>query len=72
MSFIDDLRQARSATRTVLFQLLLTYRAKGGTLHAFFEGQDEESYFTSFLRFYTPADYSLFGHRCRGKSGVFF
>jgi uncharacterized protein DUF4435 len=70
MDLINELRQARSSPRTVLFRLLLDYKPNGGTLHAFFEGQDEESFYVNFLHQYLPSDYKLFMYRCEGKGNV--
>ncbi|MFO0892340.1 MAG: DUF4435 domain-containing protein [Isosphaeraceae bacterium] len=71
MKFVDQLRAARNRSGPVLHQFLLEYKPDGKTIHTFFEGYDDESFYTNFLDSMLPAGYTLRAHRCGKKSEVY-
>ena len=71
MTFVDQLRLARARSAPALHQFLLEYKPDGRTIHAFFEGYDDESFYMGFLNSMAPAGYTVRPHRCGRKSEVY-
>lgn len=71
MDLITELRRARSSPRTILGRLLTDYKPKGQTVHAFFEGQEDASFYLNFLTHFLPNNYQLFTYRCNNKNNVY-
>src|SRR5437879_2305765 len=71
MSLISELRNARSSPKTIVFRLQLDYKPDGKTLHVFFEGQDDESFYMNFLDYSCPKNFRIFRYRCNNKGNVY-
>jgi Protein of unknown function (DUF4435) len=70
MKLLDKLRGARDMTSTFKFRLLLDYAPTGKTLHCFFEGRDDESFYVNFIHGTCPQGWRMHYYRCGSKSRV--
>lgn len=69
MNLLEYLKEARKSPKTVLHRVLLN-RGKGPGVHVFFEGRDEESFFSNYIEPRIPKGNMLFRYTCGGKAGV--
>lgn len=70
VDFIAKLREARSAPRTVITRVRADYSSHDLTWHAFFEGQDDQSFYMTFIDRYKPPRARVFTYQCGGKGKV--
>jgi hypothetical protein len=71
MTFIDDLRMARSGRTAVLHEFLLRYDPKQRKLHAFFEGYEDIPFYSGLIEQRLPQGDRLVTYRCGGKREVY-
>lgn len=70
MTFIDLLNQAGDAPEGVHIKFLHNYKPKEKTLHFFFEGGDDQSFYVNFIENIFPEDYTFHYYICNGKENV--
>lgn len=71
MSFLDELRSSRETPTTAYHLFLLNHPKGTGAVHAFFEGNDDSSFYLNFLNHYTEDRYQLFIYKCGNKKSVY-
>jgi hypothetical protein len=71
MRFIDGLRHERESPTAAYHQFLLNASKFPRDVHAFFEGQDDASFYTNFLRRFTSNPEGVHTYRCGNKRGVY-
>src|SRR5216683_627388 len=71
MRFIDGLRNERESPTAAYHQFLLKASKFPGDVHAFFEGQDDVSFYTNFLHRFTSNSKGIHPYRCGNKRGVY-
>lgn len=71
MSFLDELRKARSSRVAVLHEFWTQYNPSKARLHLFFEAQDDATFFVHHLRPYLADDTRVYTYHCDGKSQVY-
>lgn len=70
MSFLDLLEKAGKEPAAMRIKFLLEYKHKGKTLHFFFEGADDQSFYTNFIDNILPDNYNKYYYNCGGKDKV--
>lgn len=70
MTLIDSLRAARDSASTLKLRLMVDYRPNGQTIHAFFEGREDESFYVNYIDAAIPAGWRPFYYRCGSKLKV--
>lgn len=71
MRFIDGLRHERESPTAAYHQFLLKAPKFPRDIHAFFEGQDDASFYTNFLHRFTSIPNAIHPYRCGNKRGVY-
>lgn len=71
MAFIDVLEKAGDIPEASYIKFLHQYKFKDKTLHFFFEGQDDQSFYVNFLENIFPEDYTFYYYVCNGKDNVY-
>lgn len=71
MSFLDILDQYEQAPESNFIKFLQQYKFQGKTLHFFFEGPDDQSFYVNFIQQIFPVEYRFFYYLCHGKEQVF-
>jgi len=70
MNFKDILENAGEIPETAYIKFLHQYKKRGKTIHLFFEGQEDQSFYISHVENIFPREYELFYYLCDGKSNV--
>lgn len=70
MNFLDQLREARDPGDAYL-QFIKNYREDEKTIHSFFEGNDDISFYSHFIEQMIPKNHSHFKYICDGKRKVY-
>ncbi|NER06363.1 MAG: DUF4435 domain-containing protein, partial [Okeania sp. SIO3C4] len=70
MNFLDQLRDAREPGDAYL-QFIKDYKEHQKTVHLFFEGNDDVSFYNHFIKQMLPQNYSDFKYICGGKQKVY-
>src|SRR6478672_1634606 len=71
MTFLDELKRARQSPVSAYQQFLLKNRSSSSSLHAFFEGHGDQSFYIGFLhRFISDPKY-LYTYKCGKKLNVY-
>lgn len=71
MAFIDVLEMAGDIPEASYIKFLHQYKFRDKTLHFFFEGLDDQSFYVNFLENVFPKDYSFHYYVCNGKNNVY-
>ena len=71
MTFIDVLEEAGNIPEASYIKFLHQYKFKDKTLHFFFEGLDDQSFYVNFIENIFPDDYTFHYYVCNGKSNVY-
>lgn len=71
MTFIDDLRLARSGRTAVLHEFLTRYDPRRRSLHAFFEGHEDIAFYCGFIERRLRSGTRLVSYNCGGKRQVY-
>lgn len=71
MRFIDGLRHERESPTAAYLQFLLKASKFPRDIHAFFEGQDDASFYTNFLHRFASNPKGIHPYRCGNKRGVY-
>jgi len=70
MNFLDRLRDARNPA-DVYLQFIKNYREDEKTIHSFFEGNDDISFYSHFIEQIFPKNYLDFKYVCQGKKNIY-
>ncbi len=70
MPFLDDLRRSRESPASAFQSYLLQAAKFPGSIHAFFEGDSDSSFYTGFLHSFAGGR-DVCPHRCGNKDGVY-
>lgn len=71
MSFVDDLRRARSSRVAVLHEFWTQFDPSKSRLHLFFEAHDDAVFFRRYVGEYVRSTSTIYVYICDGKSKVF-
>ena len=71
MSFVDDLKTARSGRTTVLHEFWTNYDPNRPRVHIFLEGHDDVVFYKSILEKYLEGKRPVYAYRCDGKQHVY-
>jgi len=71
MSLLDDLIDAQKSSAVAHLEFMIQNKRNIFSLHAFFEGQDDESFYTHTLHHHLPKDWRLHIYRCGNKDAVY-
>ncbi len=71
MLFVDGLRHERESATSAYHQFLLRDSKFPGNIHAFFEGQDDLSFYMNFLHKFTSDTNYIHVYKCGNKRGVY-
>src|SRR5690349_18429706 len=71
MSLLDDLKRAQASSASAHHLFLLQYNPNQPSVHAFFEGQDDESFYVHLLHQHVPDGWRLRLYRCGNKNQVY-
>jgi len=71
MAFIDVLEKAGDIPEASYIKFLHQYKFRDKTLHFFFEGLDDQSFYVNFLENIFPEDYTFHYYVCNGKENVY-
>lgn len=71
MSLLDDLRQVRKSAAVAFFEFIRDNPKLADSVHAFFEGQSDLSFYRNFLERFVSAPTTLRTYECGGKHGVY-
>lgn len=69
-NLVDSLRERRDATPVVVLRFMLDYQSGARTIHAFFEGRDDESFYVNFITWHCPVGWKIALYRCGNKAKV--
>lgn len=72
MNLIDLHRRSRSRASVALHQFLLDFNREAGTIYAFFEGENDESFYMNFIEARVDPTWMIRRYRCNGKDGVYY
>lgn len=70
MTFLDSLRRSRQSTASAYHLFLLNYRKESDTVHAFFEGHEDPSFYSNFILNFLSHPTPLEVYICGSKSKV--
>lgn len=71
MSFVDELRQSRESSATAFQEFIRNYPKNRASIHAFFEGHDDFSFYKGFISHYVVEDNQLKAYKCGNKNEVY-
>lgn len=71
MTFIDVLEEAGNIPEASYIKFLHQYKFTNKTLHFFFEGLDDQSFYVNFIENIFPEDYTFHYYVCNGKGNVY-
>lgn len=71
MTFIEVLVEAGNIPEASYIKFLHQYKFKDKTLHFFFEGLDDQSFYVNFIENIFPEDYTFHYYVCNGKANVY-
>jgi hypothetical protein len=72
MAFLERLRRARAQGTSAFVSFVNEYKRGSKIIHVFVEGDDDESFYVSFLYAAAPADCSIRLYRCGNRAGVMY
>jgi hypothetical protein len=72
LDFKDLHRKARESATVALHQFLYDFKPQLRSVFAFFEGENDESFYMNFIDRHLCDDLSVFRYQCGGKSGVYY
>jgi hypothetical protein len=70
MSFLDILDEAAEIAEVNYLKFLQQYKFQGKTIHLFFEGNDDLSFYMNFIQNTYPNDFTFYYYNCQGKGNV--
>jgi hypothetical protein len=70
MTFKEILEKAGEIPESTYIKYLQQYKPKGNTIHFFFEGQSDLSFYANYIENIYPNDYKLYFYLCDGKENV--
>lgn len=71
MNFLEKLKNAASSPSSVYIRFLQQYRKGDKSLHLFYEGNDDPSFYTNFIVNLLGNEYRLYFYNCKNKEGVY-
>jgi hypothetical protein len=71
MSFLDVLEKAAEVPETVLIKFFYHYKVSGNTLHFFYEGLDDQSFYGNYIQSIYQLDWKFYHYVCDGKHNVY-
>lgn len=71
MTFLDDLKGSGQGAIAVFHVFLLNYRKAENSIHAFFEGNDDSSYYLNFINDRNKSKRKILPYKCGNKKGVY-
>lgn len=71
MSYLEKLKEARDSSSPIIHDFLLRAPKAPEDVHIFFEGNDDPSFYLSFIHRYLPASKNLQIYRCGNKSTLY-
>jgi hypothetical protein len=70
MSYIEQLRRARSSRTAILHKFLTNYDPNSERIYAFVEGDADEAFYRAQIQKYVPEQKLIYTFNCEGKAGV--
>ena len=71
MSFLNILNIAGEIPEVAYTKFLQQYKFNAKTIHFFFEGGDDQSYYVNFIEAIFPEEYTFYYYICNGKDNVY-
>lgn len=71
MSLLEELRRVRKSAAAAFLEFIQENARSRDSVHAFFEGQSDLSFYTNFLERFIPPPTILYTYLCGGKHGVY-
>lgn len=71
MSFLENLKNAAKSPLSVYIRFLQQYKKGDKSLHLFYEGNDDPSFYTNFIVNLLGNEYRLYFYNCKNKDGVY-
>ena len=70
MTYIETLRKSRESKASALHLFLLNFSRNTGHIHAFFEGNDDSSFYTNFIKSFS-VQVPIEVYKCGSKKSVY-
>lgn len=71
MGLLKNHRNLRTSSIVAYHRFLLNFRCQEKAIHAFFEGQEDQSYYINHLQSKVPNDWTVYTYYCGNKDGVY-
>lgn len=71
MSFLTELKDAAKSSSASHISILQQYKKKEKSIHLFFEGKDDPSFYTNYIENRIEKDCKVFFYNCKNKKGVY-
>ncbi len=71
MGLLKKHRNLRKSSIVAYHRFLLNFRCQDKAIHAFFEGQEDQSYYINHLQSKVPGDWTVHTYCCGNKDGVY-
>jgi len=70
MDFLNSLKQAAKSDNSVYIRLLQQYKKDEKSLHLFYEGKDDPSFYTNFVYKYVAKETPIYFYNCKNKKAA--
>lgn len=70
MDFLSVLKQAAKSDNSVYIRLLQQYKKEEKSLHLFYEGKDDPSFYTNFVHKYVSKETPIYFYNCKNKNAA--